>query len=426
MTYFAHEEETLDRDGIAALQRRKLTAMLREVLAQNSFYRARLGNRSAEELAEGFSALPLTTRSEIQQDQRDHPPFGTNLTFPIECYTRLHQTSATSGEPLRMVDRPEDWTWWKKCWGTIYRAASVTKADRFIFPFSFGPFIGFWAAFESAVELGNLCLPAGGMTTTARLRFLIENEVTMICCTPTYALRMAEVAKNEGIDIAASAVRGLIVAGEPGGSVPATRRAIETAWGARVYDHTGLTEVGPFGFECEEKPGGMHLMESEFIIEVIDPKSQQSTPDGEPGELVVTHLGRWGMPLIRYRTGDLVRLSRGKCACGRHFARVDEGILGRIDEMFFIRGNNVYPSQIDDIVRGIGGVAEYRLEVDARGAMTQLNIEIEPTLEGDGSLARRLESAVQNRLHFKPVVSLARPGSLPRFEMKARRLTKLT
>lgn len=426
MTYFISKEETLDRDDIAALQRRKLTAMLREVLARNAFYRAKLGSRTAVELADDFSAAPLTTRSEIQQDQRDHPPFGANLTFPIECYTRMHQTSATSGQPLRVVDRPEDWTWWKKCWGVIYRAAGVTKADRFIFPFSFGPFIGFWGAFESAVELGNMCLPAGGMTTTARLKFLTENDVTMVCCTPTYALRMAEVAQEEGIDIAASAVRGLIVAGEPGGSVPATRRAIETAWGARVYDHTGLTEVGPFGFECEERPGGMHLMESEFIIEVIDPKSQRPIPDGESGELVVTHLGRWGMPLIRYRTGDLVRLCRGKCACGRTSRGSMRASSGASTRCFSFVGNNVYPSQIDDIVRGIGGVAEYRLEVDARGAMTQLNIEIEPTIENDESLARRLESAVQDRLHFKPVVSLVRPGSLPRFEMKARRLTKLT
>lgn len=426
MAYFVQEEETLDRDGLVALQRRKLTVMLTDVLATNAFYRNKFGGQSIDEVVNGFASLPFTCRAEIQQDQRDNPPYGTNLTYPVERYNRLHQTSASTGAPLRVVDRAEDWNWWKRCWGILYRAAGVTAADRFIFPFSFGPFIGFWGAFESAVELGNLCLPAGGMTTSARLKFLIENGVTMLGCTPTYALRMAEVAREEGIDLAGSTVRGLIVAGEPGGSIPATRAAIESAWGARAFDHSGLSEVGPFGFECEEAPGGMHMMESEFIVEAIDPDSQRATPEGEVGELVVTNLGRWGMPLVRYRTGDLARLRRGQCDCGRHFAWAEGGILGRIDDMFFIRGNNVYPSQIDDIVRGLGGIAEYRLEVDARGPMTQLKIEIEPAAGADGELARRLERAVQDRLHFKPEVCTVAAGSLPRFEMKARRLTKLS
>lgn len=426
MAFFQRDEKTLDRDGISALQRRKLTPMLRELLARNAFCGKKLEGSDAESLVDNFHAIPFTTRIEIQQDQRDVPPFGTNLTYPVERYNRLHQTSASSGAPYRVLDRAEDWQWWKKCWGIIYRAAGIRDTDRFIFPFSFGPFIGFWGAFESAVELGNLCLPAGGMTTAARLRFLVENEVTIVGCTPTYALRMAEVAREEKINLAGSAVRGLIVAGEPGGSIPATRAAIESAWGARVFDHAGMTEVGPFGFECEEAPGGVHLMESEFICEVIDPKSQRNVSDGEEGELVVTNLGRWGMPLIRYRTGDWVRVSRGKCACGRHFARAEGGILGRIDDMFFIRGNNVYPSQIDDIVRGLGGVAEYRLEVDARAAMTSLRIEIEPMPGGDGTIARRLETAVQDRMHFKPMVSVVPEGTLPRFEMKASRVVKLT
>lgn len=426
MAYFAPDEETLDRESLTALQRRKFAAMLAEVLATNAFFRKKFAGRSIEDITVGFASLPFTSRAEIQQDQRDHPPFGTNLTYAIGRYNRLHQTSASTGAPLRVVDRAEDWKWWKRCWGIIYRAAGVTAADRFIFPFSFGPFIGFWGAFESAVELGNLCLPAGGMTTPARLKFLMEHGATIVCCTPTYALRMAEVARDEGIDLRSSTVRALVVAGEPGGSIPATRAAIESAWGARVFDHAGMTEIGPFGFECEASPGGMHMTESEFIVEAIDPNSRQAAPDGEIGELVVTNLGRWGMPLIRYRTGDLARLRRGRCDCGRHFAWAEGGILGRIDDMFFIRGNNVYPSQIDDIVRGLGGIAEYRLEVDARGPMTQLKIEIEPASDADGELARRLERAVQDRLHFKPEVCTAAAGSLPRYEMKAKRLTRLT
>ncbi len=420
MAFHLPQEETLDAAGLAEHQRRRLTAMLVDVLERNRFYREKLGRLGPEEAAERFEALPLTTRAEIERDQLEHPPYGTNLTYPVVNYSRLHQTSGSTGEPLRWLDRAEDWEWWKKCWTIIYRAASVRADDRFLFPFSFGPFIGFWGAFETAASLGNLCLPAGGMTTAARLRFMLENAATVVCCTPTYALRMAGAAAELGIDLAASNVRGLIVAGEPGGSLPATRGMLERAWGARVFDHAGMTEIGPYGFECEEAPGGVHIMESEFIAEVIDPQSARAVADGQEGELVLTNLGRWGGPLIRYRTGDLVRVVRGRCACGRSFSRMVGGILGRVDEMVFIRGNNVYPGIVEDLVRGVGGVAEFRCELGCRGAMSDLRIEVEPVAGEDGPrLIGRITEAIKGRLNFSPSVSLAEAGSLPRFEMKA-------
>lgn len=425
MAYHVPQEETLDRQGLADLQRRKLAAMLDAVLASNTFYRRKLDGISATEAARNFSDLPLTTRAEFQQDQLDHPPYGSNLTYPIGAYSRLHQTSGSTGAPLRVLDRNADWLWWRRCWGIIYHGAGIRREDRLVFPFSFGPFIGFWAAFESAVELGNLCLPAGGMTTAGRLQFMLDHQATAICCTPTYALRMAEVAQERDIDLAGSSIRLLIVAGEPGGSVHATRAAIERAFGARVFDHTGMSEVGPHGFECEESPGGVHLMESDFICEVIDPQSGAAVAEGAEGELVITNLGRWGMPVIRYRTGDLVRLTRSRCACGRSFARAEGGILGRVDDMVFIRGNNVYPSMFEDIVRGVKGVSEFRLCVDRRGAMTELTIEIEPHVGADPTtLLKQVESAVQDRLHFRPLVRTVEAGALPRFEMKSRRLVR--
>jgi phenylacetate-CoA ligase len=299
-----------------------------------------------------------------------------------------------------------------------------------MFPFGFGPFIGFWIAFEAAADMGNLVLPAGGMTTMARLRYMLENEVTFICCTPTYALRMAEVAEAEGVDLPASSVRTLIVAGEPGGSIPATRGRIESAWGARVFDHPGMTEIGPWGFECVEAPGGVHVIESEFIAEVIDPTTMQPVPDGEPGELVLTNLGRTGSPLLRYRTGDQVRLTRRRCACGRWFARAEGGILGRLDDMMLIRGNNVFPAAVEGIIREFDEVAEFRMEVEHTGPMPGLRIEIEPrplSAGGDPDLRdlpAKLTRAVRDRLLFTPRVELVKPGALPRFEMKAKRLVE--
>ena len=208
-----------------------------------------------------------------------------------------------------------------KCWGIIYRAAGLTEHDRLVYPFSFGPFIGFWAAFEGASRLGNLCLAAGGMTTSARLRYMLDNRVTVVCCTPTYSLRLAEVAAGEGIDLASCPVRALIVAGEPGGGIPATRKKIEQSWGATLFDHAGMTEMGAWGFQCLEDPEGMYIIESEYIAEVIEPTTGEPVPEGETGELVLTNLGRVGSPLIRYRTGDQVRLTRDRRAGGRWFAR---------------------------------------------------------------------------------------------------------
>jgi len=422
MPHFVPEEETLDRARLEALQRQKLGRLLVCVLSSNPFYQRKLAGCSPDTpLAE----LPLTTRADIQHDQQDNPPFGSNLSFPLRDYCRYHQTSGTSGRPVRWLDRDEDWQWWKRCWGIIYRAAGVNDDDRFMFPFSFGPFIGFWAAFESAVALGNLCLPAGGMTTIARLHHMIDNDVTIVGCTPTYAMRMAEVAHAEGIDLAASRVRTLIVAGEPGGSIPAVRERIERTWGARVFDHAGMTEIGPYGFECIDAPGGQYVIESEFIAEVLDPYTGMPVPEGSTGELVLTNLGRLGSPLIRYRTGDHVRLRIDRPAESRAFAWLEGGILGRIDDMLVIRGNNVYPTAIEAILREFDDVAEFRLAARQHGSSTELTIEIEsaPGAASD-TLAARVAGAIRDRLHFRPDVAIAPPGSLPRFEMKARRLVR--
>lgn len=423
MGYHVPELETLRREGLDSLQRRKLAAMLQRVLASNAFYVRKFAGLKFDPISDPFEALPFTTREELQTDQREHPPYGSNLTFPPEHYVRLHQTSATSGlEPLRWLDTAESWSWFLHCWRTIYDAAGVQPGDRLLFPFSFGPFIGFWAAFESAVGMGCLTMAAGGMSTTARLRMILDNSATVIGCTPTYALRMAEVAQIEGIDIAASPVRALIVAGEPGGSIAATRARLESAWRARVFDHSGMTEIGPCGFECLESPGGIHLIESEFIPEVVDPETGEAVADGSLGELVLTNLGRVGSPLIRYRTGDQVRMLRERCACGRWFARLEGGILGRTDEMLLIRGNNVFPTAVEEVVRGFP-VLEFRLTVSQGHSLTALKIEVEPAPGADDlGIQTQLTEAIRDRFHFKPVVIVVDRGTLPRYEMKSKRV----
>jgi phenylacetate-CoA ligase len=423
------DEDFLDRESLAACQRRKLAAMLGELLATNNFYGRKLASVRFDARVDSLDRLPFTTRRELEDDQAAHPPYGTNLTYPLDRYCRFHQTSGSGGSPVRWLDTKDSWAWFQRCWRTIFAAARVGPGDRLMFPFSFGPFVGFWAAFESSVALGRLSLPAGGMSTTARLKMLLDNDVTVVCCTPTYALRMAEVAAEEKVDLPESKVRALIVAGEPGGSIPEVRGRIEATWGARVFDHSGMTEMGAATFECWERPGGLHLIESEFIGEVIDPATGQVVPDGEAGELVLTNLGRWGSPLIRYRTGDYVRMVRGDrpCACGRWYARLEGGILGRIDDMFIVRGNNVFPTAVEAVLRRFPEIAEFRLTVSnsADTALTRVMLEVEPGpgVTPDG-LSPRVAQALQEALNFRADVTVVPAGSLPRFEMKAKRFVR--
>lgn len=422
----ARAEPALGPSEVSSLQRRKLGNLLRQIGTTNAFYRAKLEAISFDAERDDLSKLPFTTRAEIENDQIAHLPYGSNLTYPLEQYCRFHQTSGTGGRPVRWLDTRESWDWFRTCWYIILSAAGVTAKDRLMFPFSFGPFIGFWAAFEGASSMGCLCLPAGGMTTSARLKMLMDNSADFVLCTPTYALRMADTAAEDGIDLSSSCVRGLIVAGEPGGSVPAIRQRIETAWGARVFDHNGMTEIGSVGYECIPNPGGLHIIETEFIAEVIDPKSGNVLHDGETGELVLTNLGRVGSPLIRYRTGDLVKLVRGTCACGSCFARLEGGILGRVDDMFIIRGNNVFPSAVEAVLRQFSEIAEFRILVRDEGALAQVRLEVEPLANGihSGDLAERVGRAVQSTLSFRADVATVAPGTLPRFEMKARRFIR--
>lgn len=425
------------RAEIEAAQLEQLRSLLAELFPANRFYTEKLQAAGVTfdvaSLADYRARFPFTTKSELVEDQMRHPPFGTNLTWPLERYTRFHQTSGTRGAPLRWLDTPESWDWMLENWAEVFGAAGVGAGDRVCFAFSFGPFIGFWLAFESAARLGCLCLPAGGLSTVARLRLMFETGATVLCCTPTYALHMAEVAAREGWDLGQLRLRCLLVAGEPGGSVPAVRKRLESCWpGARVFDHHGMTEVGPVTFECPARPGVLHVLEPAFLAEVVNPNTGCGVEPGQTGELVLTPLGRTGSPLLRYRTGDLVRLEarHGQtdappCVCGRHTLTLEGGILGRTDDMVIVRGVNLYPSAVDDVVRRFAEVAEYQVCLLAPGALAELTLKIEPTPECTAAerLVERVAAEFKNVFGLRAAVQAVPPGSLPRFEHKARRWT---
>ncbi|MGH2472168.1 MAG: phenylacetate--CoA ligase family protein [Candidatus Limnocylindria bacterium] len=401
--------DTVRRDA----QWERLSSRLPELREKNPFYRAKLPDH-----ARTLGDLPLTTKADLSEDQAAHPPFGSNLTYPIERYVRLHQTSGTTGRPLRFLDTAESWEWWRECWQPIYRAAGVTARDRIFFAFSFGPFVGFWSAFAGAGRLGALCLTGGAMTTTERVASILATEATVLMCTPTYALRLAEAAREEGIDLARSALRVSIHAGEPGASIPATRERIEKELGVESFDHTGATEVGAHGFSCSARDG-VHINEAEFIAEILDARTGEAREEGE-GELVLTNLGRWGMPVIRYRTGDRVQAVRGACSCGRTLVKLAGGIAGRVDDMVTVRGVNVFPSAIEAIVRRFEEVGEYRVELARVREMDELRCAV----EAPADVADRVADAIHRELGIRCVVHAVAPGTLPRFDMKAKRFNK--
>lgn len=394
---------------------------------ESDFYRSKFAAAGLvpDRLAStAWDQLPFTTKQELLADQTVQPPYGSNLTFPLHRYTRLHQTSGSRGQPLRWLDTPEGWGWLLGLWEKIYGVVGVRTGDRFFFPFSFGPFLGFWAAFEGATRLGYFSLAGGGLSTVARLRLLLDHAITIVGCTPTYALRLAEVAEEEGMDLKASAVRLLILAGEPGASISAVRQRLEQAFAARVIDHWGMTEVGSLGIECLDSPGGFHLLGEDCVGEVIDPVTGQAVPPGAEGELVITNPGRVGSSLIRYRTGDRVIQDALPCPCGRPWPRFVGGVLGRTDDLLFIRGNNVYPSMLEAVVRQFAEVAEYQIEVRAENGMHELELKLEPR-QPSPNLAGDVAAAIRDAFHFRPRVILVPPGSLPRSEMKSQRLVRI-
>jgi phenylacetate-CoA ligase len=264
------------------------------------------------------------------------------------------------------------------------------------------------------------------MTSLARLEAILDNAITVLCCTPTYAQHLGEVAREKQIDLTRSRLRLVIVAGEAGGSIPATRARIESAWpGAKVFDHHGMTEVGPVTYQCPAEPGVLHVLESAYYPEIIEPGTGAPSPPGATGELVLTTLDRIGSPLLRYRTGDLVKARPpSTCLCGRNALALEGGILGRSDDMVVVRGVNVYPTLIEEIVRAFPEIAEYRVQLDCRSALAELSVEVEPHGEHPSpQLQHRLEQTFQSSLNLRVPVQLLPPHSLPRFEMKALRWT---
>ena len=407
----------MPREELARHQLARVNELLCEIVPHNRFY--------AEKFARVDASLPLSSLDQLGRfpftfkEELATSPGGNelaaNLTYPLERYVRYHQTSGTRGRPMAVLDTAEDWQWWIECWQFMLDAAEVGPEDRALLAFSFGPFIGFWSAHDALAARGAMVIPSGGMNTLARVELLRRTRATALFCTPSYALRLAEVAQENRIDPASLSVRRVIVAGEPGGSVPALRRRVEGAWNARLIDHAGASEIGPWG--CGDLEGrGLFVIESEFFAEFRSLATGGPAEDGELAELVLTSLGRFGSPAIRYRTGDMVR-PRFNADGENRFTLLEGGVLGRADDMLIVRGVNIFPSSVEQILRAFPELVEFRVIVLKHGSLDALQIEIEDRLNDAERVAREL----QLRLGLKVDVRCVPLGSLPRFEGKGKR-----
>jgi phenylacetate-CoA ligase len=421
--------EQLGKLQLAKLRRLATYAAERSPFHQRLFAEAGFQPQQLRSL-DDIRRIPFTSRDAWMDSQRDHPIFGDLTVQGREQAIRYHLTSGTSGRiPLRVLDGRRDWQWISECWACGFWGFGVRPADTVFFAFSYGSFIGFWGAHYGCEKMGALVIPSGNMTSEARVKQIVDMDVTTVCATPTYALRMAQVAQEIGIDLGASKVDKVIVSGEPAGSIPETKKLIEEAYRAKCADTAGMTELGTICmFECSHQPGGMHIIEDHFIEEVIDPETGDPVPYGEMGERVVTSFGRGTIPVLRYRTRDLVVKvpAEGRDRCGRTWDIYEGGIQGRVDDMLLIRGTNVYPRAIEAIVRSYAEIDEFQIVVEHVSGHDEITVrcELKPEHESAWEALRPRLAKDLGEAHemLRINVDQAERASLPRFELKAKRV----
>ncbi|HKV85105.1 MAG TPA: phenylacetate--CoA ligase family protein [Ktedonobacterales bacterium] len=433
--YWNPKNETLPREDIRRLQTHKLRQLAEWSFAKSPFHRRRFdasGFRPEQiQTLDDLRRIPMMTREEWMQSLVEQPLFGDLMTTHPTNAIRYHLTSGTSGRtPIRVLDSMKDWEWIAEMWCYGFWGFGVRPEDIVYFAFGYGSFIGFWGAHYCSEKLGALVIPGGAQTTEQRIKQIVEMGVTTVCSTPTYALRMWQVATEMGVNLATdSRVNKLILSGEPAGSIPAVKRQLEEAWGAKCGDTAGMTEVGTIMiFECANQPGGTHIIEDHYIEEVINPDSGEPVGYGELGERVVTSFGRGFIPVLRYRTKDMVvKVPSTMCTCGRTTDLYDGGIRGRWDDMKLIRGTNVYPRAVESIVREFDAIDEFQIYISREDGIRDeiaIKVELKPGREAEWPAleTRLLKSLADAHEGLRFLIVLMEANSLPRFELKAKRL----
>jgi phenylacetate-CoA ligase len=428
------ELETMPREKLLAYQLELFRKQMAYVYARAPFYRKKFDEAGVRpediRTLEDVSRVPLTAKEELRLSQERHPPYGDFHCISPEEGVRVFQTTGTTGTPVRSLLSKRDWleTYCDQFMYYLY-GYGITKKDIIFIPFNYGLYLAWWGIHSSFEQGGVLVIPGGGQSSEDRIKNILEWKPTVVCGTPTYMLFLGEVAKKMGVDLSKTTIRIVITAGEPGAQVPSTKRKIETTWGAKNYDDIGSTEISNFGFECVAQRG-THVIESMFLSEVIDPQTGKPLQPGQEGELVLSNLCCESMPLIRWRMGDIVKFDCQECDCGRTFLRLEGGILGRADDMFQFGGVNIFPSAIENFVRGTGAFSnEYQVIAPKMGSGKHLRIRVEPSSpaisrdEMDQAV-KAFKDVFKFRIGVTPDVEVVKIGELPRFEGKAKRVIR--
>lgn len=427
--------ETLPQEKLKNLQLQKFKRIFQWAYDNSPFYRNLYRSCGIEpgdiKKFEDIKKVPRTEKAMLREAQGKEPyPYGEILAVPLTKVTEYRQTSGTTGQPVYHPETWQDWEWSAESWACCLYAQGYTNEDRAFLPFIYSLFIAFWAAHYGLEKIGCEVIPGGGMTTEARILTMRELRPTALLSTPTYALRMADVARNKlGIDPRELKIKKITVAGEPGANISSTRKRIEDAWGAKVYDQAGATEIGHWGFDCLEQ-SGMHINEALHLVEIEDIETGENIVNpGRVGKMIITTFDRYAHPCIRFDSKDVIEWNARKCECGRTFRLLNGGIQGRVDDIVKVKGVLLAPAAIEEVIRNIAELSdEYEVAVIRRGDMDSIAIKVEIIPGQESNLEHikfQLEDALRLKTNLGYDIEFCPFGSLPRYEGKARRFKDL-
>jgi phenylacetate-CoA ligase len=428
--------ETLSRDRLRNLQLQKFRRILQWAYDHSKFHR-NLYQKSGftpEDIhsLEDIRRVPKVEKAMMRGIQCKAPfPYGDALCVPLEEVTVFRQTSGTTGQPVYQPDTWQDWEWWAESWSYILWAQGYRPKDRVFIPFGYNVFVAFWAGHYAAEKMGCEVIPGGVLDTQARILKIQELQATAMMATPTYILAMADTARTKmGLEPSELSINKITCAGEPGASIPSTKKRMENAWGAKVYDHAGATEIGAWSYECQDQPGGIHVNEAFFLVEIEDMQTGEIIEEpGRRGKMIITALDRQAQPCIRFDAKDVIEWDATPCSCGRTFRLIKGGVLGRSDDITKVKGVLLAPAAIEEVVRAIDGLGdEYEVVVDKLGDADRIKLKVE-LMPGAEVKAKAIETELKDQLRLKTNLAYRLEfydyGRLPRYEVKARRFKDL-
>jgi len=429
--------ETLPREKLQRLQLKKLQNIFKWAYENSPFYHSLYHNAGLEpgdiKTLDDIRKVPKTEKSMLRVAQGIKPyPYGNILSVPIEQVTEYRQTSGTTGQPVYHPETWQDWEWSAESWAYVLYAHSYRDYDRVFMPFGYSIYIAFWAGHYAAEKVGCEVVPGGVLDTEARILKMKELGATAFMATPTYILGMADVARNKlGLDPAKDLhIKKITSAGESGASIPATRKRMEEAWRAKVYDHAGATEIGHWGYECEAQCG-LHVNEAFHLVEIEEIGTGASiTNPGKSGSMVITTFDRLAHPCIRFDSKDIIEWSPiEKCECGRTFRLLKGGIIGRADDITKVKGVLLAPTAIEEVVRSIPELGdEYEAIVTKKGDIDDITLKVEiiPDFKRNvDAIEQKLAQQLRLKTNLRYNLEFHDYGTLPRYDVKAKRFKDL-